>query len=91
MNKLELVKTGLEIVVSIGVGAIVGNAVVLTTPATTKVITKLCIKVGGLALSGIASDKASEYVRNTIDSTVEKAKGWFQKETPEEVIEETEA
>lgn len=80
MNKLEFIKTGAEIVVSIGVGAIVGNAVTLVSPTSTKAIMNFCIKAGKLALSGMVSDKASTYVRETIDSTVEKAKGWFGKE-----------
>lgn len=90
MNKLDIVKASLGAVVSIGVGAIVGNAVMLTTPLATKGLMKLCIKVGSLALSGMASDKAAVYVEETIDDGVEKVKGWFQKETPEQEAEETE-
>lgn len=90
MNKLEFVKAGAEIVVSIGVGAIVGNAVMLTTPPGTKAIMKLCIKAGKLALSGMASDKATDYVEEQIDGVVSKVKGWFCKETPEKEIEEIE-
>lgn len=84
MKKLDLLKAGAEIVVSIGVGAIVGNAVVFTTPLTTKTVQKICIKVGSIVLSGMIGDKAADYVGAKIDSGAETIKSIISGEEDEE-------
>lgn len=71
MKKLELLKAGIEIIISFGVGAIVGNAVTATTPGTIKGLSKLSVKLGSFVLAGIASDMAATYTEKKIDETVE--------------------
>jgi len=83
MNPLNLIKTVTEIVVSVGVGAVVGNTIKLTTPAGTHVLKRVAIGVGGFVLSSMISDKASTYATTTIDETVEKIKKLIKPETPE--------
>lgn len=74
MKKLELIKAGIGLVVSVGVGAIVGNVVKATTPADVKTLTKLCIAAGSLVLTGVAGDMASKYTEEQIDSVVDGVK-----------------
>lgn len=72
MNKLEILKGGAEILVSIGVGSIVGNAIKITTDPEAGRIKKLAIGIGGFVLSQMVSDKAGEYATQKIDSAAEK-------------------
>lgn len=89
MNKLELVKTGIGLVVSVGVGAIVGNAVKATSPSDMKAITKFCVGVGSLVLTGLFGDMAAKYTGDSIDSVVNAVKDNIKGEdTDQEVIEE---
>ncbi len=82
MKKMELAKAGLEIIVSVGVGAIVGNAIKATTPSTLKGIGKISVALGSLVLTGIASDLATKYTDDRINEAVETVKGMV-KETPD--------
>lgn len=91
MKKLELVKTGVGLVASVGVGAIVGNAIKATTPSDIKTISKLCVAVGSLVLTGILGDMASKYTDDQIDSMAETVRETINVEkTGEEVDSETE-
>ena len=74
MKKIEMIKAVGEAVVSLGVGAIVANLVKITTPASAKLITKICIGVGGLVLSSMASDAATDYVEDKFNDAVEGLK-----------------
>lgn len=75
MTKLELVKAGTKFVVSIGVGAIVTNAVAFTTPVlAVGVLKKAAIGVGSFVLSAMISDKAVDYTDEKIDEAVEELK-----------------
>lgn len=74
MTKLETVKTAAKLVVSIGVGAVVGNAVKATSPNDMKAITKLAVMLGGCVLGSMVSDKAADYTEEKIDETVETIK-----------------
>lgn len=75
MTKLELVKAGSKFVVSIGVGAIVTNAVAFTTPVlAVGVLKKAAIGVGSFVLSAMLSDKAVDYTDEKIDECVEELK-----------------
>ena len=67
IDKVELLKLGATAVISIGVGAIVGNLVKHTTPNDIKKMTKLCIGVGSFVLSNMAGDLASKYMEGKID------------------------
>ncbi|MCX7817549.1 MAG: hypothetical protein N2317_08610 [Syntrophales bacterium] len=75
MSKLELLKKAAGIVVSVGVGAIVGNAITSTTPDTAGTIKKVCIGIGAFVLSSMITDKVSEYAENKIDEAVAQIKG----------------
>lgn len=74
MTKLEMIKAAGEIVVSVGVGAIVGNAVAFTTPTNINLLKKVCIGVGSFVLSSMTSDKATEYTEEKINYAAEKLK-----------------
>lgn len=71
MDKLNFVKTGLSLVVSVGVGNIVGNAIKHTTPSDLKLLTRLCVGVGTIVLTAVASDIASNYTEMKFDKTVD--------------------
>jgi hypothetical protein len=77
MKKLEMVKTVGGIVVSIGVGTIIANAIKATTPRSIRGINKLLIWAGGLALGGMISDLAGDYAEKQIQSTVENINKMF--------------
>ena len=68
MKKLEAIKTASQIIVSVGVGAIVGNAVKITTPGNLGLVKKICVGVGSFVLSNMVSEKAIEYVDEKIDT-----------------------
>ena len=67
MKKLELAKLGVDIVVSVGVGIISGNALAMVTPVTGGVLTKICTKVGATVLESMMVSKATDYADETID------------------------
>jgi hypothetical protein len=81
MNPLNLTKTVTEILVSVGVGSIVGNAIKQTTPANAHIVKRISIGIGGFVLSSMISAKASKYATDQIDETVEKIKS-FKKTEP---------
>lgn len=72
MKKLELIKTGVSIIVSVGVGAIVSNTIKSTTPDTAGTIKKVCIGIGGFVLSSMLTDEATKYTDKKIDNTVKE-------------------
>jgi beta-lactam-binding protein with PASTA domain len=74
MKKVEIVKTVGTIIVGIGVGEIVGNAIKCTTNPSAGKIVKVCVMVAGWILTGMISDKAMDYTEKTIDDTVESIK-----------------
>jgi hypothetical protein len=74
MTKFEMLKAAGEIVISVGVGAIVGNAVKATTPIGVGLIKKACIGISALVLANLASDSATKYTEEKIDNAVDKIK-----------------
>jgi hypothetical protein len=74
MNKLEMVKTVGSIIVSVGVGTIVSNAVKCTTIGPVGPIKAVCIGVGSFVLASMAGDKAVKYTEEKIDSAVSEVK-----------------
>lgn len=92
MEKKEVLKTVKQVVtvvVSAGVGAIVGNAVRHTSPADMGLFKKACVGVGSLVLGSMLSDKASEYTDAKIDETVEEVQNMFaQTEEATDIVEE---
>lgn len=75
MNKLQLLKAGAQLVVSVGTGSIVGNIIKATTPVSIGLITKACVSVGGLVLGSMIADKASDYTGQQIDDAVDSIFG----------------
>lgn len=75
MTKIEMVKAACTFVVSLGVGTIVNNAIKSTTPATVGTLKKVCIGIGGLVLSGMICDKATQYTEQQIDGAIKQIKG----------------
>lgn len=74
MTKLEMVKAGAGIVVSIGVGVVVGNVVKLSSPAGRNVLKNICVGAAGLVLSDMISDKACIHVETKIDAVADQLK-----------------
>lgn len=74
MKKLEILKSGITLVASVGVGAVVTNAVKSTTPADLKVLNKIVVVIGTTAVSYIASDGAAKYFGNYVDELTEMVK-----------------
>lgn len=74
MTKIEMAKAAGEIVVSIGVGTIVGNAIKSTTPIDMGPIKKVCVSIGAMILANLASDSTTEYLEKKIDDVVDKVK-----------------
>lgn len=71
MNPIALIKIASEVVVSLGVGTIVGNVVRATTPENVKGVKKVGILVGSMVLGAMASKKAVEFVNEQIDEVAE--------------------
>lgn len=74
MNPITISKSVVDAVVGIGVGAVVGNAIKMSTPADVKLPTKICITVGGFVLSGLVAHHASKHATEQIDITLEQIK-----------------
>lgn len=79
MKKIEMVKIAGGIIVSVGVGAIVGNAIKCTTPSHVGTIKKVCIGVGAFILTSMISDKAVQYTEVTISKAIKSIKGMVEK------------
>lgn len=68
MNPLAIAKTATGLIVSVGAGAVVSNAIKASTPASTKVIAKIAIGVGGFVLSSMVGEMATKYVNENIEN-----------------------
>ena len=79
-NKLSIVKSGLGVVVSIGVGILAGNTIKLVTPANLNAIKSIATKVGGLVLADLAAVKAVEHFDGQWDEASKQVKEIFAKE-----------
>lgn len=68
MTKKEMIKAGVKLIISFGVGTIVTNAVSFTTPQLAMgVLKRASIGIGSFALSMYTSDKVSDYADEKID------------------------
>ena len=74
MNTIKIIKAGASFVVSVGAGMIVSNVVKCTTPAATKAIMKICVAIGGFALSNLVGSAASDHTEKEIDKFVDTIK-----------------
>ena len=87
---MNLIKSGIQLVSGFGVGLIADEALKVIKPRNLTGFKKVAVKVGGFVLSTMIADKASDYVGETIDKTVNEIKEFTK---PKEVVteEETEA
>lgn len=74
MGKLDTMKNVVKVAVSIGVGAVMGNAIHATSPNDMKALSKLAVMLGGAVLGSMISDKAADYTEEKIDEATEMAK-----------------
>jgi ABC-type siderophore export system fused ATPase/permease subunit len=74
MNKLEIVKKVAGVVVSIGVGAIVSNAVKANTPESIGTLKKVCMIAGTFVIGSMLSDAAVNYANKAIENIVKEVK-----------------
>lgn len=74
MNPMTIVKGIVDLAVSAGAGAVVGNAIKQSTPADVKTINKISLAVGGFVLSGLVGAHASKFATDQIDSTIAQIK-----------------
>lgn len=74
MNVLGIFKTVTDIVVSGAVGAIVGNAIKMSTPADLSQIQKIYLGIGTFALVSMVGTKTANYTTQQIDETVTQIK-----------------
>jgi len=72
MKKLDIFKSLADLAVSIGVGAVVGNAIKATTPEDLRIYSRFAVKLGGVVISGIVVKQAQTFVRSEIDDVVKK-------------------
>lgn len=86
-DTLKTLKQVMVVIVTAGIGAIVGNAVKHVTPSDTGFIKKTCIGAGSLVLAGMLSDKAGDYTEQKIDETVEEVKEMLAEEEEAEFVE----
>jgi hypothetical protein len=74
MSKLETIKAVGSLIVSVGVGSIVSNAVKCTTPGPVGTIKAVCIGVGSFVLANMVGDQAVKYTEEKIDGAVSEVK-----------------
>lgn len=65
-----MLKTILGLTTSIGVGQVVQNIVEVTTPDNLSKFKKITTIVGGIAVSAVLSNLASEYAEKQFDSII---------------------
>lgn len=90
MTKKEILKSGVKLLVSFGVGTIVTNAVAFTTPVIAMgLFKKAAVSVGSFVLSAMVSDKATEYTDEKIDEVMEETQKFMaDNEEDKEVVAE---
>ena len=74
MKKIDMIKKIGTLVVSVGVGAIVGNAIKATTPSSINTINRVCIGIGAFVLTGMVGGMAAKYTEEQINETVNEIK-----------------
>ena len=89
---ITIVKVAGTIVIAIGIGAIVSNVIKVNTPSDVKKITRLCIGVSGLFLTGVLTEMAAKDFGETFDKgktlaeTIIKKFKDLKKENPEDEV-----
>lgn len=82
----NLVKPAIELAVSLGVGAVVGNAVKHVTPDSLNIAQKVVMGVGSFVISGAVSDFACNYATDKFDKTAKSIKSIIDKNKPKEEL-----
>ena len=67
---VNLIKSGIQLVSGFGVGLIADEALKVIKPRNLTGFKKVAVKVGGFVISAMVADKATDYVGETIDKTV---------------------
>lgn len=71
---LGLIKSGIQLMTTVGVGFIADEAIKMVKPKNLTGLKKVAVRVGGFVLSAMAADKASEYVEEVWDKTAKDIK-----------------
>ena len=71
---MNLIKSGVQLLSGFGAGLIADEALKVIKPRNLTGFKKVAVKVGGFVLSTMIADKASDYVGETIDKTVNEIK-----------------
>ena len=87
---MNLIKSGIQLLSGFGVGLIADEAIKMVKPQHLAGLKKYAVNVGGFVLSAMVADKASDYVGETIDKTVNEFKE-FKKQKEVVTDEEVEA
>lgn len=75
MSKIEVLKGVAKFAVSVGVGAIVSNAVSFTTPVMSMgLLKKAAVGIGSFVLGAMLSEKTCEYVDQKIDQALDEVR-----------------
>lgn len=82
-----LVKSGVQLLSGFGVGLIADEALKVVKPQNLTGLKKVAVKVGGFVLSAMVADKATDYVGEVIDKTVNDFKEFTK---PKQVVTEEE-
>lgn len=88
INKLSLLKGIAELVVTAGVGAVVGNLVKATTPYDIGRVQKIMVGIGGYSMGAVLGDLSAKHINGEIDKYAERFNSIF---NPPISVEETEA
>jgi len=87
---IDVVKLAGGLVVGTGVTAVVTNLIKVTTPRDIGKLTKACIWVGGIFVSWVASEAASNQLDNKVDKVVKYTKIVVDKLNPKKEVLKTE-
>jgi hypothetical protein len=83
MIKLGLIKSGIQLITGLGVGYIADEGIKIIKPKNLTGLKRWSVKVGAFVLSAMAADKATEYVGEVWDNTVDEIKDFVK---PKEII-----
>jgi hypothetical protein len=78
---LGLVKSGVQLISGFGVGLIADEAIKRVKPQNLVGIKNIAVKIGGFVLSAMVADKATDYVGEVIDKTVNDVKEFTKRPT----------
>ncbi len=67
INKEAAIKSTVETIVSVGVGAVVGHVIKSNVPSSLKLFPRITVGVGTFALSNVLGDLAAKYTTGQID------------------------